>query len=297
MGHTFIANLNADKIYIERGYLADPIIYVFQVSLQNQSSTQAIYFQATTTLSGWTITAPALGKLGAVGAGGTANVVITVSRARPGSDTTDTGNIRIEGFSDSGYTISLGYDDLPCSVYFEDTEAWATKTIYTFAGGTLEGWAGSLFAVNNDKSIEVGGYSAKWYFASAGGPGRNWNASRELSKSIDIPNKTKVRVTFYFCYYGVTGHEMSLYYGYPKIYVDATLVNAMNMILDGVGTEYSSFLKGWYKMTADISAYKNLTKTIKWQCYCQAIWLGGNGIQNTSNFSVWLDRIVIAGTD
>lgn len=292
MGHTFVANLNADKMYIERGNLADPVAYVFQVLLQNQSSTQAIYFQATTTLSGWTITAPALGKLGAIGAGGAANVSITMSRARPGSDTTDTGNIRIEGFSDSDYTISLGYDDLACTVYFEETEVWLDKTIYDFAIGDFQGWGTTGWAaleVVNDKAIDVGGYSLRGSNIYTYG---TWSISPIISRSIVLPNKTKVRITFYFCYRLYTaGGAHTCWWSNPRILADSTTVTTMSSLtIDSIGS-YQTLEKGWFKMTADLSAYKGLTKTIKFQIDC-----GGSGA-GYGIFNLWLDRIVIAGTD
>lgn len=288
MAHTFIANLNSDKIYAERINLADPVIYYCPISISNQSATQTIYFQATTTLANWTITSPTLGKLGAIGAGSSSIPVITLSRARPGSDTIDTGNIRIEGFSDSGYTVSLGYDDLACSGNFEDTEAWSTKTVYNFDDGTLMGWTGSGCGLTaaNDKSIEVSGYSAKMAVSAQGS-----NGTATMSRSIDIPDKTKVRVTLYFCYYCVsgTGSGASCWFGYPRMLIDSTTV--VNTLITESIARYGSVLKGWFKVTADLSAYKNTTKTLKFQWDWQ-VWS-----QYTSYFYVWADHIVIAGTD
>jgi hypothetical protein len=273
VGAEFIANLNADKIYIDLTYLSDPITHKFWLTIQNQSLS-TLYFKIISNITNWSLDTPADGKLGATGSGATSTETITITRANPGSETTDSGSLKIEAYTDSGYTNKIGEATLSVTVYIEDLENWTDVTKSDFDDGTAQGWTLSNLTINNAYSVEAGGYSAVRISATGG------TATTYLSKSVSLPNRNKVRIAFFLAgkgTYSYAIHDIA-------VYVDGTKVFDIPFSISAAGVQI-----GWIKFIADLSAYKGETKTLKVEAkiYTQA------GVVSFIAF----DRIVVAGKD
>jgi len=285
-GFRFNANLNADKIFIDYSNLPDTIQHTFFITIRNQSVSN-LYFKITSFISNWTVTSPTDGKLGEVGSGATSAFVVTISRSKPATETIDTGYLRIEAFTDSGYTNLVGYVDLNVTIYIEDLENWTDVIINSFDDGTQQGWSlsGGL-SIANDRSIEVGGYSIKTS-AVAGGI-----TTFYIYKTITLPNRNKVRTNFYkslYLYSGATGGFLAL----KNVSVKVNDVKVFDIPFDVIGynvSSYASVSLGWYKFCADLSAYKGQTVTLRIE------WTLSSSYALAGIIS-WLDRIVIAGKD
>lgn len=285
VGAAFTAHLNADKIYIDMTYLPDPITHKFWLTIQNQSLS-ALYFKIISNIPNWTVTTPSDGKLGSVAAGAAATFTPILSRAKPSSETTDTGSLTIEAYTDSGYTIKIGEASLSITVYIEDLESWTNVQKYDFNDGTPQGWSGGT--VTSEVSVEVGGYS---YITPEVVYGL---ADKSISRGITLPNNTKVRLALFLTHKhrSLTGYSRTS--AIRKLVVkvgDTEVFNIPSTIFTrttaAAGTWYRS---PWGKISLDLSAYKNQTVTItitftqysnESDCYCSAI----------------VDRIVVAGKD
>jgi hypothetical protein len=287
VGMIFVANLNADKIYIDYSNLPDPVLHKFLLTIRNQSLS-TLYFKILSYVSNWSISDPSNGQLGAVGSGSTGTYTITMSRSKPTGEVTDTGYLRIQAFTDSAYSNKVGEVDLNVTVYIEDLENWTNVTINSFDDGTAQGWTlASGMTVANDRSIEVGGYSLKTPAVI------NSTGSFYIYKDITLPNNNKVRISFYKSLmfqsqsaYTITGILSNLS---VKASGDKTFDIPLSVITDSVPSGATHNL-GWYKFTADLSAYKGQTVTIRieWQLTAS----GASAVGYS-----WIDRIVIAGKD
>jgi hypothetical protein len=285
VGMIFGANLNADKIYIDYSNLPNPVLHKFFLKVQNQSIS-TLYFRILSYIDNWSISDPSNGQLGSIGSSSTNTYTITMSRSKPTGEATDTGYLRIQAFTDSSYSNKVGEVDLNVTVYIEDLENWTNATINSFDDGTAQGWTlASGMTVANDRSIEAGGYSIKT--PAVAGTTSNFY----IYKNITLPDNNKVRINFYKSLYfqntsasnriGILSN-LSVKANNNKIF-DIPL----DIITDNVSPSTTHNL-GWYKFTADLSAYKGQTVTlrIEWQLY-----------SSNSSLTVysWLDRIVIAG--
>ena len=285
-GFRFNANLNADKIFIDYSNLPDTIQHTFFITIRNQSVSN-LYFKITSFISNWTVTSPTDGKLGEVGSGATSAFVVTISRSKPATETIDTGYLRIEAFTDSGYTNLVGYVDLNVTIYIEDLENWTDVIINSFDDGTQQEWSlsGGL-SISNDRSIETGGYSIKTSTVAGGA------TTFYIYKTITLPNRNKVRINFYKSLYSYAGADS----GSPtlkNVSVKVNDVKVFDIPFDAIvcyAPRYSSASVGWYKFCADLSAYRGQTVTlrIEWALFSPI---------STIGIISWLDRIVIAGKD
>lgn len=290
IGALFQANLNADKIYIDLTYLPDPIKNKFWLKIQNQSLS-TLYFKIVCNIPNWSLNTPADGKLGSV-AGGAAsgNLMVIIERSKPGSETTDTGSLKIEAYTDSGYTNKVGEDDLTVTAYIEDLENWTDVIKSDFDDGTAQGWTldpAAYMSISNDESVEVGGYSAR--YSRAGTQGGPYDEDVEVSKSIALPNRNKVRASIFIAYRlysNLPGYYV--YFQWPRIFVDG--IELLYAPYERVANN-ETITEGWLKLTVDLSAYKNQTKTVKFQCRAK------NVTDKAAYVHIWFDRIVIAGKD
>lgn len=283
VGADFIANLNADKIYIDLTYLADPIKNKFWLTIQNQSLS-TLYFKIICNIPNWSMDTPADGKLGSVASSVTTTFEPIVTRSNPGSETTDSGSLKIEAYTDSGYTNKIGEATLNVTVYIEDLENWTDVTKNSFDDGTAQGWTlapAANMSISTEQSVEVGGYSARFL------KGGIYEVETSISKSISLPNRNKVRVSF-FLGYEIKGAGTYYYLvKYPYISADAVKVFEMPM----VDTSLPLKTVGWLKLTADLSDYKGQTKTIKLSLMARTRGVSGGYVK------IWYDRVVVAGKD
>ena len=289
VGAIFQANLNADKIYIDMTYLPDPITHKFWLTIQNQSLS-TLYFKIICNITNWSLDTPADGKLGSVAAGATKAFTPIITRSKPASETTDSGILTIEAYTDSNYTNKIGEDTLNVTVYIEDLESWTDVIKSDFDDGTEQGWTlAPDMSIANDESVEVGGYSvrANEFTGSV-------TKTFYVEKSIALPNRNKVRISFFLAFKARSGNytvtELSL--RYVSIKVDGVKVFDIPFIVFG-GLNFpknTTSYYGWVKMVGDLSAYKNQTKTVRieWQECSTSTYGHATG---------WLDRIVIAGKD
>jgi len=286
IGTIFKANLNADKIYIDMAYLSDPIKYSFWLTVKNQSLS-GLYFKLICNIPNWSLESPADGKLGGIGGGVTNTFIITIVRNKPETEVVDEGNLKIEAYTDSNYTNKISEDSLSVTVYIEDLESWSDVDISDFDDGTTQGWTlASDMTISNDQSVEAGGYSARFF--------RNQKFDQEasLTKTISLPNRNKVRLSFFLAYRIRTpdiNYKAMIYN--LSVYVDDVKVFDIPFTIDWVRNEER--IVGWLKFATDLSEYKGQTKTIKISCMCKAE-------MPTNLFSyvyLWYDNVVIAGKD
>lgn len=289
VGTIFTANLNAGKIYIDLTYLPDPIKNKFWLTIKNQSLV-TLYFKVVCNIANWSMDTPADGKLGSVAGASSTTFTPIITRVNPGAEATDAGSLKIEAYTDSGYTNKIGEDTLDVTGYIEDLEAWTDVAKSDFDDGTVQGWTlATGMSIANDASVEVGGYSARANeFEGA------HTQTYFVEKSLGLPNRAKVRVSFFF---GVRIRNTS------PTFAKSGQVSALSFKVDGVKlfdipfnviketvpTETTRYY-GWLKFTADLSAYKNQTKTVRMEWTNES---AGTFLFITS----WLDRIVVAGED
>jgi hypothetical protein len=286
VGTAFTANLNANKIFIDMTYLPDPITHKFWLTIQNQSLS-ALYFKIVNNIANWTLTTPADGKLGSVGAGATGTFTPILSRAKPASETTDTGSLKIEAYTDSGYTNKIGEASLDVTVYIEDLETWTDVTKYDFNDGTAQGWSGG--SVTGEVSVEAGGYS--YITPEVGGA----TADKSISCSITLPNRAKVRLALYLTLKNRNSHASS---GFTvsitalTVKVNGTEVFKIPSTFLSVYAAAGTTVYGspWSKIALDLSAYKNQTVTI-------TITYTLSSPNSSACASAITDRIVVAGKD
>lgn len=284
VGALFQANLNADKICVDLTYLPDTIENKFWLTIKNQSLV-TLYFKIICGISSWSLKTPADGKLGSIGAGLTSTFYPIIERSKPGSETTDSGDLTIEAYTDSGYTTKVAEDPLTVTAYIEDLENWTDVEKSDFDDGTAQGWTldpSAYMSISNDESVEAGGYSARFYRVAS------YNTDVSVSKSISLPNRDKVRAAFFFAY---TLHRTAgtwVRTGYVSIFADGVKVFDIPFWIQSIGA--GEVTVGWLKVVGDLSAYKNQTKTIKLQ-------IRANPAGATDWVKLWFDRIVIAGKD
>jgi len=277
-GLLFQANLNADKIYIDMKFLPDPVEHELYIRIQNQYLS-TLYFKVTVDIPNWTLTTPADGQLGSVAGTQEKFFTLTMSRPKPSTETVESGTITIEAYSDSDYTDKVGEATLPVTVYFEDLESWTDVTIYDFNDGTSQGWTlSSNTTIENDASVETGGYSARYYYSA-----KSYNREGYIERSITLPNRNKVRVSFFlafYAYYNIKIHDLSVLVNGEKVYdIPTTIVKGP--------VHY-----GWVKCAVDLSAYRGQTVTLRIRIYTQ-----NTNTTLARTTKVWIDRIVIAGKD
>lgn len=291
VGGLFTANLNADKIYNDLTYLADPILHKFWLTIQNQSLS-TLYFEIVNTVSNWSLNTPANGQLGAVAAGVTSTLTVILTRANPAAEAIDTGSLTINAYSDAGYTTLVATAALAITSYIEDLENWTNVTITDFNDGTSQGWSGG--AVTSEVSVEAGGYS----YSSAGRPLSNPGNETLSRASTAIPNNTKVRVCLYLTLKVANSTGSSSVTGYLnllRILIAATQVfstpAATTVLSKFIATlSTTGYTSPWIKIVADISAYKNQSVTLN---------VLGNltSSHNATTAYFIIDRVVIAGKD
>jgi len=284
----FQANLNADKIYVDLSYLPDTIRHTFWLSIRNQSTT-TFWFRLVCLLPNWSIESPTDGKLGSVTGASTGVFTATIIRSKPSSETVDSGQLKIEAYRDSTYIDKVGEATLNVTAYIEDTENWTDKILYDFNDGTSQGWTlASNMSIANDMSVEPGGYSVRADEFS------DTTRSYYISRTIAIPNRDKVRLTFYLLFRarstGPTTATALLRNLYVKVDTTDVFAIPFSPILGGLIPGNATIWYGWYKFTLDLSAFKGQAKTVRisWEERTDYAYLFA---------TAWLDRIVIAGKD
>jgi len=285
IGALFDANLNADNIYIEMTYLPDTMKNTFWLYVLNQSLS-TLYFKITCNISNWSLNTPSDGKLGSINAGLYKTFTPIIERSKPVSEITDTGNLKIEAYTDSDYLNKIGEDELTVTIYIEDLENWESVQKWDFDDGQADGWTGTALQITNDESVDVGGYSARTRVTDMQEVGTDCH----IQRSISIPNKNKVRISIFFAYYLKSGDLLPSYLKKPNIQVNGNKVHDIPFTFVSVPKNQTA-TAGWFKMCADISAYKNQTLTIKitFDEYFASRWYG--------ELKLWRDRIVVSGKD
>jgi hypothetical protein len=281
-GVVFVANVNADKIYIDMSNIPDPVRHTFKLRILNQSNT-TLYFKIICNVSNWSLQTPSDGKLGSIGSGGSNNFDIVITREKPSTETIDSGYFTIQAFTDSGYNNKVSEDNLNVTVYFEDLENWTDVIISDFNNGTSQGWTLSTgFSVSNDKSVETGGYSIK-------SSGTSGSRTMYIEKQISIPNRNKVRLNFYLTCVISNSYTTAKtgYVDHLSVKCDGNKVFEIAPIFWGGSIPANTtYTYGWSKFCCDISAYRGLTVVVRieFEEYTYDTFINS-----------WIDRIVIAG--
>jgi len=281
----FTAYLNANNVFIDLNFLPSTVTYTFMLTIKNQSP-QTLYFKVVLNVPNWSVSSPSGGALGSVNAGSSANFNVVVARANPGAETTDSGTMVVEAYTDSGYTNKVGSASLPVTITFENTEAWTNVEIDNFDDGTSQGWSGGT--VTSELSIEAGGYSY-WtgeVFAAT--------TEKSISKSVTLPAGSKARITFYFVLKGRNTYSstQTAYLNYIKLLVNNVEVSRMGTVISlsvGAGsTTYPTiaYTSPWYKVSFDLTPYAGQSVTIAL--------VFGLTVPSSFYFSAFVDRIVIA---
>jgi len=283
----FSAYTNEDNVVLDTTYLADPFDYKMSIYIKNQS-TQTLYFKVVSGSTDWTITSPTNGELGSIGAATGAWKVVTLQRAKPTTDVTETVPLTIEVYTDSGYTNKVDQATLNINFTIANLRAWQNVTIYDFEDGTSQGWTlGSDWSVSSAASVEAGGYSLQYYKTYSNA---TWTSS--VSLSTTLPNNAQVVLNLLMAakFYSVSTWKSMLYYLKVKVNGNDVFVidNMENMGYYYRPSSGSSKSFNWVNIGADLSAYAGQSVTID-------IELSGY-MDNTSNKTwVWLDDIIIAG--
>jgi len=264
----FEAYLNADKVCIDKKWLADPINHKWYLTVKNQSA-QTLYFKLFNAIPNWDFGTTLPGtddkELGAVSAGASKNFLIDMVREVPAGEITDEGNLTLKAYTDAGYSNEIASADLYVTIDIADTENWTDVEIFDFNDGTAQGWTLYGFSVDSSRSVEAGGYSLR---------GSTELKDMYISRTISIPNCTKCFLSFFYVVYiDYDDRVQNL-----RIYADEDMV-----------FQYPSKLPEhdyWDKISVDLSPYKGESKLIKIVIY-----------DVSTNNSMWIDRIVIAGKD
>lgn len=286
------ANLDADKVYLNKLYLRDPPHHRFRLSILNGSSVE-YWFKLYKTAAEWALGSDLPGnselELGSIGAAGTAiheiDMVRTASPGIPVGETEESATLTLKVYSDSGYLTEVGSDDLAATLYIEDTENWTNVEKFDFEDGSAQGWSLTNMAVANDKSIEPSGYSIAGKNAI-----QNTTLDCYCSKTISFPNTNKVRVSFFYVAWVYTPASG------PQTWARVKDLRAeINDIERWVSRCYFSISAagavayGWYSCMLDASALKGQSLSLK--LLFQLI----TGDWSGNKAYLYIDRIVIAG--
>lgn len=287
----FTANLDAENIFLDLTYLPDPILHKFWLTINNQS-VNTLYFKIYCNLTNWSLNTPATGELGAIATGVTTTYTPIITRANPAAEATDTGNLTIEAYSDSGYTTLVATASLNVSAYIEDLENWTNTDVTDFSDGTAQGWTLSNFAISNSFAVVAGGYAALKQVQTSSSV-VSAGATCTISKSIALPNTNKVRALFYFAWVGqANGSPRIASFSNVSMQVDGSKVGDIPFTLASVQNSSSSL--GWVKMAVDLSDFKNQTVTLLMSLQINAT----STIFNYPAISIGLvGRIVVAGNN
>lgn len=127
-------------IYSDLVDLPDPVVIGVTVRAFNYDSV-GLYMKVDATLAGWTFTTFNLGLLGS-GANVYNNLDNFGTRAKPGSETTETIVMRLRAYTDSGYTDLKWTFQRNLIVIFikSDDGSWTTDLLNDFDDGTVQGW-------------------------------------------------------------------------------------------------------------------------------------------------------------
>ena len=294
MTYSFAVNIygNQQNQVIDRNNLANPILHHIFLHIKNQS-TVTLYFKVILDVGEWDIESPTNGELGSVGSGSEAYKELVITRSRPSSDVVESGTLTIECYTDSGYTNRVGLETISLTISIVDLESMTEVTIFDFDEGDTEGWSG--VEISDLLSVEPTGYSAyiHHYKSSSVQPTITGTLTGTASRSVTLPNRNKVYLSFYFTLrqYQYLGHWSRL--TRLEVYVNGELVHTFVKNIQAPNTGTWSTLDKWYKIGMDLSKYKgqNVVIVIKTYVYYR---LEGAG---STTCDVHLDRIVIGGSD
>ena len=288
----FQANLNADKILIDMTHLPDPITHRFWLRVQNQSLIP-LYFKLLMSMPNWTMESPTNGEIGEVSPASTVNIPVDISRPKPSSEVEDDGVLTLEAYTDDLYTDKIVERSINIKALIEDLENWTDVDITDFDDGTPQGWSlASGMSIANDLSIEAGGYSARLNeFTGSQAPNPR---TAYIEKGITLPDRSKVRASWYLA---LRGRRTTSTAGFARIQnvsvkIDGSKVFDIPFTVVSFEPAYYDYrYAGWFKFTADLSAYRGQTVALRIEWEVE--------VYHASTFYVtsWLDRAVIAGSD
>ncbi|MCK4329662.1 hypothetical protein KAX02_07445 [candidate division WOR-3 bacterium] len=295
----FESEMNDPIIVIDKTHIPEFLRHRFSLWIHNTSD-DALYFKIVEELPNWTLGSipgvPADGKLGVIAAGVSKHFVGVVERYLPAGESEDVGSFIVECYPDDTYTGLIESHLHPTTIHIEDLENWTNVQKFDFDDGTAQGWTLSDLVVSSGKSIEDGGYSLSGVnYVYAGSATK----TPYLSKSVVLPNTTKVKLSLYWFFHWYKNSSQPTYHrlDHLRVYVDGveiyTCFNPDYSIFDltkpSPGVTSGDF--GWFKIGVDLSAFKGETVVIKIeaQTYAES--------QHHGNADVWLDDVVISGKD
>ena len=284
----FQANLNADKILIDLTHLPDPITHTFWLKVQNQS-VMPLYFKLLMSMPNWSIESPTNGEIGEISPASSKAISVDISRPKPSTEVEDDGVLTLEAYTDDLYTDKIAERSINIKALIEDLENWTDVDITDFDDGTPQGWTlSSGMSIVNDLSIEAGGYSARTPEQNSASGVTNY-----VEKGVTLPNRDKVRVSWYLAFRG-RNTKTSAYRAFLQnvsVKVDDSEVFSIPYtIVELYFSGSKSVYAGWFKFTADLSAYRGQTVALRIE------WVNRVNISYMYAMS-WIDRIVIAGSD
>jgi len=258
----FRANLKANKIYIDLEFAPETLRNHFALLITN-NSIQDLYFKISIDVPNWSVEEPTDGKLGVVPSGGVKQFTIVITRTNPNSEITETGNLILEAYSDSGYTNLVDSDTLPIEIHIVDIKSWDVQG-WTFDDGTTQDWT-TNGSVSSDRSVRAGGYSIKYVITTHDTEKKE---TFYIERSISIPSGySKALFMFYFKWYGKTSPANAAYteLEYFCVKVNGNVVfewgkygNVFELHGDNLEEE-----KPWYKCVCDLSDYIGQTITLR----------------------------------
>lgn len=290
---SFESDMNDPTIVIDKTHMPGFVRHRFSLWIYNTSDA-TLYFKIVEELPNWTLVTvpgvPADGKLGAIGAGGDKHFIGIIGRNLPAGESEDVGRFKVECYPDGTYTGLIESHSHPTTVYVEDLENWTNVQKFDFDDGTAQGWTLHDLIVSSSKSIEVGGHSLYGCVAASA------TKTPYLSKSINLPNVSKVRLSAYWFFkvHNVdVGSSTHILY-YLKVYVNDVEIytcfkSGVPIFSYSCPSGHCSYYLGWFKIGVDLSAFKGETVDIRVeaQTYLSAPYGAGTHI--------WIDDVVISG--
>ena len=280
----FASDMGDPVIVIDKKHVPGYLRHRFYLLIENTCGSP-LYFKLIEQIPNWelgtTTAVPADGKLGAIDAGKSKGFWGVITRNLPVGESEDVGHFIVEAYPDDTYTGLIESHSHPTTIYIEDLENWPDVQKWDFDDGTAQGWTlYSGMSISNEKSIESG-YSVRYYHVRPSQSG--WYYYPYLSRSVTLPHKAKVRLSFYFS--GEWGGNGNVAFSYLTVLVNDSPIPLTHGIPFG-----DDKIIHWSKAGVDLSDYRGQTVTIKirakwdFSAYPSSVW------------GKWyLDNIVIAG--
>lgn len=285
----FESEMNDPIIVIDKTHIPNLVRHNFSLWIDNTSD-GTLYFKIVEELPNWVLgdtpDVPADGKLGAIAAGSSKHFIGLTERSLPVGESEDDGRFKVECYPDDTYTGLIESHSHPTTIYIEDLESWSNVQKSDFDDGTSQGWSLHDLGISGARSIAEGGYSLWCHGALS-----DYSRTPTMTKTIALPNTSKVRIGWFFLYRVNTDAYRTYWVKNFTLSINGEVV--MRILRDDIYLFYfgpnSVGELGWFKAGADISTYKGQSVEVE----LRAEFRGGN--YSGVYAELYIDDVVIAG--